>query len=171
MTQSVAIAFLQGVGPDASGRRIHDILNKDDVWLEECHDHIQFLFPLDSPSQYNPNAPVLTKEEIKELRESPMARAGLMLAFKRMLQFYGLDFVSNTVVLGGNWAARRHVLFDGTLNHNHLRVTRILTSLHLAGMHKTANAFFKFLKTRQNDVDPMAFTYWEAAANDDYSAK
>lgn len=58
----LVLEFYDGTGRDHMGRRLDDILNKDDDWLESSHDYIQWLFPLYVASRYNPHAPLLTDE-------------------------------------------------------------------------------------------------------------
>lgn len=57
--------------PNPSGFRLNDILNS---WSIEDWDHehgfIQWLFPLKEPSNFNPDAPILTDEDIKLFRDS-----------------------------------------------------------------------------------------------------
>ncbi|SFU97162.1 Opioid growth factor receptor (OGFr) conserved region [Methylobacterium sp. 174MFSha1.1] len=111
-------AFLASQGQDGSGRTLHDILHFDDARLEHEHDYIQWLFPLREPSRAVPGSPVLGETEAEAIRRDKLAQSGLLLARLRMLRFYEAT---------GGWLR----LFD----HNHLRITRILTSLRdLAGL-------------------------------------
>lgn len=58
------IAFLLGNGTDNRGRYLSDLWKKGYFFLETSHDYIQWMFPLDTKSQYNSKAPVLNNEEI-----------------------------------------------------------------------------------------------------------
>ena len=49
-------------------------------------------------------------------------------------------------------------------NHNWLRITRVLRSLHLLGLPDEARAFFALLATVRQQIDPTTWRYWEAAA-------
>ena len=58
-----AVAFLNGTAPDAIGRTIEDYLAFDmDKW-EECHNHVQWAFPNNEASMFNPNAPVVDMQD------------------------------------------------------------------------------------------------------------
>jgi hypothetical protein len=43
---NLILHFYRGSGTDHRGRRLSQILQKSDRWLEETHDYIQWLFPL-----------------------------------------------------------------------------------------------------------------------------
>jgi len=104
-------AFLRGTGRDGRGRLLADVLAFDDARIEAVHDFIQWLFPLAEPSRAVPGAPVLTPAEAAAIRADPQARAGLQAGLERMARFYaGTD----------GWLTG----FD----HNHLRITRIITA-------------------------------------------
>ena len=140
-------AFLAGDGRDGRGRSLAEVLAFDDAHIERVHDFIQWLFPLAEPSRAVPGAPVLGAAEATAIRADPAARAGLLAARDRMLRFYsGTD----------GW----RTAFD----HNHLRITRILTSLRdLVGLEE-AEAFHEAV-LRLNDragspVNPGSLDYW-----------
>jgi len=65
---SPVIKFLSGSGSDHRGRFLEDVLAFSDNELESRHDFIQWLFPLDTPSAAVPGSPVLSSEDIKEIR-------------------------------------------------------------------------------------------------------
>ncbi len=140
-------AFLADGGRDGRGRSLAEVLAFDDARIEGVHDFIQWLFPLGEPSRAVPGAPVLGPREAAAIRADPAARAGLLAARDRMLRFYaGTD----------GWLTA----FD----HNHLRITRILTALRdLAGLEE-AKAFHETV-LRLNDragspVNPGSLEYW-----------
>ena len=59
MTDRPVLAFLEGQGTDGAGRTVFEVLGLNDPALEHSHDFIQWLFPLEEPSQAVPSAPVL----------------------------------------------------------------------------------------------------------------
>ena len=61
---SRVVDFYLGTRPDTEGRFLKDLWSWSDRDLEEVHDFIQWLFPLPEPSQFNPDAPLLTAEDI-----------------------------------------------------------------------------------------------------------
>ncbi|UHC13729.1 hypothetical protein LRS73_14070 [Methylobacterium currus] len=143
-------AFLTGRGRDGRGRSLAEVLAFDDARIEGVHDVIQWLFPLAEPSRAVPGAPVLGAAEAAAIRADPAARAGFLAARDRMLRFYaGTD----------GWLT--------ALDHNHLRITRILTALRdLAGLEE-AKAFHAAV-LRLNDragspVNPGSLEYWRKA--------
>lgn len=81
------------------------ILMKDNNFLEECHNWIQWVFPTKTKSQYCPNAPVLTQEDAEWLRDNHTHSIQIALErFGAFLQSQDMD----------------------VFNHNHLRITRLI---------------------------------------------
>ena len=70
---SPLVRFYRGDAPDARGRTLDDILAWDDEQLEAVHDYIQWLFPLDEPSRFNPDAPLLTPADRVAFLQPPLA--------------------------------------------------------------------------------------------------
>lgn len=103
--------FLNGSFPDSKGRYITDILNFSNKELEYGHDYIQVLFPLYEESLFNLEAPTLNDIEVSFIRSDLDALKGLNSAANRMLKFYRTS---------EHWAT--------PMNHNLLRITRILKS-------------------------------------------
>ena len=166
------LAFYAGTGVDDRGRHIDDVLAFDDAALEDVHDYIQWLFPLDVPSGVMPHAPLVDADCGDAFAADPRLRATLHRAFDRMLTFYGLRLVVGadglTVVRAEdfgrhaeNWLTRQ--------NHNFLRLTRILRSLHLLGEAPRARALFACLEAlyreRHSTIGERTFAFWTRAAS------
>lgn len=147
------ISFYKGWTPDQSGRYITEILDQDDYFLESCHDYIQWLFPNKELSQFNPDAPLLTDEVIKEFKARPELRVVVKKCLDRMIKFYQLD--------------REHPWWATKNNHNYLRITRILNTLKAFEMKDEASDFytklFCFIKSNQNIVGAVTIGYWHDA--------
>ncbi len=120
------VDFHRGSATDTEGRLLKDILAWLDDNLEAVHDFIQWLFPLPEPSQFNPDAPLLTDEDIAAFKSDPLLQANLMQSFERILAFLGLSLSDQgEVVEGQNFTARVPEVW-GSPNHNWLRITHIL---------------------------------------------
>jgi hypothetical protein len=164
---SQLIEFYRGTGPDAEGRRLDDILTWDDERLEAVHDFIQWLFPLPEPSRFNPGAPLLAPEDVAAFRQDPALRANLRRSFERILSFLGLAETDDGAVVEGPNFARRAPDVWGYPNHNWLRITRILRSLHLLGLEAEARALYRrlqdFHSRRRFPIGDDTFRYWTDA--------
>lgn len=143
-------AFLSGEGVDHRGRSLDAVLAFDDPKLEAVHDFIQWLFPLREASRAVPGAPVLTAEEAQAIRRDPRAIAGLRRAAARMLAFYGATDA---------WLARS--------DHNHLRITRIVSALRDLAGDADARAFYEAVMARNRSlgesIHPQNLAYWHRA--------
>lgn len=121
---SAIVRFLLGAGRDGAGRSLAKVLAMDNVQLERRHDYIQWLFPLPEVSSAAPGVPVLSPDDVMQIRSSDIAVANLRAAAARMRDFY---------------ARTRHWLVPA--DHNHLRITRIIKSLRLLAGDAEADAF------------------------------
>jgi hypothetical protein len=156
---SPIIAFYRGTGTDDRGRTLDAIRSFSDDRLEHVHDFIQWLFPLDEPSGANPDAPVLTGDDIATFRADASLRAELLRSLDVMRRFYGVDRSTASSV------PQRWLLPH---NHNYLRLTRIMKCLRLLGCDDAAASLFASLREiyeRHPDaIGATSFAYWRDAA-------
>lgn len=147
--------FLHGTGVDNNGRTFAEVLQQNDQWLEVEHDYIQWLFPLLEESQNVHDAPVLSMAEVELIKADPIALANQTLALKRMIRFY----------LGNDhWLT--------VMDHNHLRITRILKSVRLLHSLEVAEEFYNLMMERVREagdpVEPRNIAYWSDAVGLSY---
>jgi hypothetical protein len=165
------LAFYRDEGRDTEGRRLETIWQWDDEDLEMVHDFIQWLFPLPERSQFNPDAPLLTEQDIRAFRGEPAVQARLRRSFECMLRFLGLARTEDgSVSEGDNFAARVPEVW-AHFNHNWLRITRILRSLTLLGLEGEARAFHDRLAALYRNgrfpIPADTFRYWTEAVRPD----
>lgn len=127
-----------------SGHRLEQIWEWPHKTLEGCHDYIQWMFPTDQPSQFNADAPLIDSTDIRAFEVFPQLRPRLKKSFEVFLDFLGLRWDDGTVALAPNFNERKEV-FEG-VNHNWLRITRVIRSLSLLGLRAEATAFYNFLE-------------------------
>jgi hypothetical protein len=148
---SAVTSYLEGTGTDHRGRSVSEIIAFDDHELEVVHDYIQWLFPLPEASAFNPFAPVLSPMDIEVLRKNAKARDNLAKAAARMLQFYRHS---------SHWLT--------AMDHNHLRISRIIRSLALILGSDDAQYFHRHVLDLVNragsPVAQQALEYWRQAA-------
>ena len=117
-------SFLAGTGTDSVGRSIGQILDLDDAHWERTHDFIQWLFPLTEASRSVRNAPVLTDNQIKQIRASEPIQANIQRSVLRYKEFLAATT---------KWRSG--------YDHNHLRISRVIKSLRLLVSDEAANSF------------------------------
>ncbi|MDG3005731.1 opioid growth factor receptor-related protein [Paludisphaera mucosa] len=137
---SQLVEFYRGTGRDAEGRTLADVWAFSDDEMEFHHDFIQWLFPLEVPSQFNFRAPVLSEEDVAAFHEEPALRENLLRSFDRFLAFLGLKREDGRVVPAADFEAKRQVFLAP--DHNWLRITRVLTSLRRLGLAEPSQAFY-----------------------------
>lgn len=126
---TLLINFYQNTLSDSEGRMLSDIHNFTNEELEECHDHIQWLFPLSEPSRFNPNAPLMTKFDWYWFGADPVIRGNLEKSFRVVFKF-----MRET---SSGWSG-----FD----HNHLRISRMIQCLVGCGRQDLAQELFDWAK-------------------------
>jgi hypothetical protein len=161
------LRYYEGQAPDDRGRYLSEIQEWPDDRLEAVHDFIQWMFPLAERSGANPEAPILDDDTIRQFRSRAELRNRLRVSFLRMLRFYGLRYDSASGVERAENFPERSKNWTSVGNHNHLRITRILTSLGILGLAREAAAFFDRLAEIHHDhagISDETFRYWQSAA-------
>jgi hypothetical protein len=167
------LRFYRLEGVDARGRTLPEIWAWDAARLEGVHDYIQWLFPLPEPSAFNPHSPILIEETIDAFRADSELRQRLLQSLALMLDFYGLTLES-----GDDGAPRIERARDFAVksagwlqpgDHNHLRLTRILTSVRLLGLGDHSRTLYRCLAAIARDhphaVSATTLDYWRRAAS------
>ena len=166
MPHDKLLAFYAGKGTDDRGRRIDEIWSFSHEELEAAHDYIQWLFPLRERSAFNPGAPLLDDEAIARFREDTALRDNLERSLRLMLDFYGLAIAGHEILRVPTFGARSRVWLTPH-NHNFLRLTRILRSLSLLGLHDRATQLLACLEgidqLKPNIIGDETLRYWRRA--------
>jgi hypothetical protein len=170
------LEFYSGRAADDRGRYLREILEWSDQELESVHDYIQWLFPLREPSAFNPRTPLLDDAVMGEFRRSGELQRNVLASFERMLRFYGFELAAAeedcVVQRAANFSERARVWLT-PMNHNHLRITRILKCLRLVGLDDHGRAWFDALAViHENEkrrarlaITKESFRYWREAAS------
>lgn len=133
-----------GLSPQGS---FYDILDRGDIYWEECHGHIQWMFPLPEPSKMQPSSPVATQDDFNTIAESPVLKMRVLAALGRYIAF--LD---------------RTQRWRRASDHNHLRITRVLRCLCFCGLNDAAFEFCEYVKfIAGKTVGKETVWYWEEA--------
>ncbi len=141
------IDFHLGLAPDDAGRTRDEVDAFTIKQMEECHDYIQWLFPLPEPSAYCPDAPVMDEEVLDEFRTNEQLKESLWRARNQMRYFY---------LMCKEWLT--------PCNHNYLRISRIIRCLALVGLNKDAQDFRYYIlaaaKERGVVIPASTARYW-----------
>lgn len=106
------LGFLQGKEKDNKGRYLFDYWEADNQWLEETHNYIQWMFPLDKRSFHHPFvAPALKEYELEMAKQDEIIQYNMIMSFQRMLEFYGLRLneVENKIEKNNSFEERSKV--------------------------------------------------------------
>jgi len=164
---SQLLDFYRMLGPDSERRMLSDIWEWNNERLEECHDFIQWMFPLKEPSAFNAEAPLVTLEHQLAFRRESELQAAYRRSIAKFLAFLGLH-------LGADGFVTRGPNFDDRLavwrhpNHNWLRITRMLKSMRLLGFDSEAAAVWTCLRALHEDggfVTEHSHGFWRDTAS------
>lgn len=154
--------------PTKSKYTLDEILSQRDDWFENCHNHIQWLFPIHTLSHFNENSPILTKEIAEDFLKNDEAVANFDKAILRMLSFLGIDWDSKNGVLSlsDNYDFQKYTWTE--FNHNSLRITRMLTCMSILGRQNFAVKLYTFMFSsllgKKHNV-AKSLDYWADALN------
>ena len=144
------VVFLEGKTPDHRGRMLSMLWKQTDDDAENNHDYIQWMFPLDEPSQAISGTPVLNDFDIDEVRENQLAIGNLEESACWFLGFLERN---------DHWITN--------YDHNHLRITRVIKSLRLLASDEAADEFkdkvIALAGDNLNLVDGEARDFWNSA--------
>ena len=144
------VGFLEGKTPDHRGRMLSMLCKQTDNDAETNHDYIQWMFPLDEPSQAVNGAPVLSDFDIDEIKENRLAIENLEKSARWFLGFLERN---------DHWIT--------SYDHNHLRITRAIKSLRLLTSDQAADEFrdkvIALAGNNLNLVDQKARDFWANA--------
>ena len=142
--------FLRGEITNPKGLFVEHFWAFSDDDLENTHDFIQWVFPLNEPSIAVPSSPVLTETEAQEIREDSYVTIMLVKAASLYCDFL-----------------RRNRHWICAYNHNHLRITRVIKSLRLLVGDGAADRFKSDVLALVGDELPKigskAIDFWNAA--------
>jgi len=166
--------YYRGHGTDAENRTFEEVLAEDNGFWAGSHDHVQWVFPLPEPSNFNADAPLLTQEDIDafttgEWHADPEGRGflhgQLHRAYERFLNFLGLYDCKGVVYDSQSPpAAARRLSTLARFNHNYLRITRCLRCLTLLGHGWCAKAMLKYFEDNgYREKEPKSWAFWEEA--------
>lgn len=146
------------------GFTLTDFLYADDDWLEKCHGHIQWAFPMEVPSMVlMQETPLVTPEVIDLFNNSVDLRVKLKDAFLRMMDFYGLYSTNSGHDIDklNKWITPK--------NHNFLRLTRMIRSMRMLGLTDDATFLYVILlelcdiPSYRAIIGEETINYWNAA--------
>lgn len=166
MDQATALLrFYAGQGVDHQARTIEQIWEFSHFWLEHTHDYIQWLFPIPEVGRFNHFAPQLGEMEQVAFADSSALRARQCHSLDMMLNFFALTRDGVNIGALPTLNIREHIWLKRA-GHNHLRISRMIRSLHMCAQPELAYALQQAvitIGTTQGCVSEQSIQYWKAA--------
>lgn len=141
---------------------LDNILRYNNKQLEDKHNFIQYLFPLETKSKYNPKAPVITDRFIKEAKKNKEIKSNIVRSFARMMNFYGFNIIKDSEGIHLEIDPKGDFQWMTRGNHNYMRISRMLTFLQMIDMHLLAYMFFDILCELypKGKIEKSTFEVW-----------
>ncbi|MGO1344017.1 opioid growth factor receptor-related protein [Chromohalobacter japonicus] len=162
---STLITFYRGEAGDHKGRTLEDIWALSPFWLEHTHDYVQWLFPIPEAGRFNGFAPLLSDTDRAAFAADEALRANQRRSLDVMLAFFGLTRRALVIEALPELNMREYIWLKRG-GHNHLRISRIIRSLHLCQQPELAAAFQQAMieiGTTQGVVSGPSVDYWRDA--------
>jgi len=141
------LTFLKNEGVDFKGRSLSEIWKYTDIQIEQNHDFIQVVFPLNKPSANAFHGFYLRDQsEILKLQNSETVKSNLIKSAGWFLGFL-----------------ERSMSWREGYDHNQLRITRVIECLRLLVSNQAADTFYKdILLLLGNDirVNQRTLQFW-----------
>ena len=165
--QQSVVNFFSDLNPETDPKteqlNINEVLGYSAGKIESSHKFIQRLFPIDTESVRNLDAPVLNGADCLILRNNKSVLKGLDAGFERMLKFYGLKWQKDKVVVD---VAQQPMQDLRKMSHHDARLTRMIRSLALFGKHVEAKALYDYLMVAVGSSRPLeTLDCWRNALN------
>ncbi|MDB2489444.1 opioid growth factor receptor-related protein [Gammaproteobacteria bacterium] len=141
--------FLLAKESDFKGRMIQDIWNYSDEEIENNHDFIQIIFPLNKKSQSVFHGYYLeTDDLVQSLKDDEQVKENILKSSEWFLSFL-----------------KRHDYWKRGYNHNQLRITRVIECLRLVVGQEEANSFYYSIISISNsfNLDKSTVKHWRNA--------
>ena len=142
--------FLALKGKDFKGRTLEDIWSFSDEEIENYHDFIQIVFPLNKPSQATFHGHYLdSKEAVHQIKNNKDA--------------------TNNIIKSSQWFfsfLERNMYWNDQHDHNQWRITRVIECLRLLVSDEEADNFYKNvleLLKDNNQVNKRTLDFWKNA--------
>ena len=142
--------FLTLKGKDFKGRTLQDIWSFSDSEIERKHDFIQIVFPLNKPSQAVFHGYYLDNQDL-------------------VSQIKGNKEVTINILRSSRWFfsfLERNMHWNAKLDHNQLRITRVIECLRLLVSDEEADNFYNNvleLIKDNNQVNKKTLNFWKNA--------
>lgn len=151
-----------GYKPHGYGFR--DVLGFNRVEFDTHHDFIQWLFPNKVGSPVNPIAPRLSEAHLDLLRRLPELRSAVEEGIVKFYRFLGFKEVHGGFERVDDFA-KGFQYWVTRLDHNHRRISRLLTFFCEIGQRGQAVSLLAYLETELAEANLLgieAIPYWRA---------
>ncbi|GHV09736.1 hypothetical protein FACS189485_22570 [Spirochaetia bacterium] len=165
MFESKIIKFYEKCANDNYGRSLDDMQHYNYEQLENIHDYIQWMFPLNKKSRVNLSAPVLNDKDILYIKDSNTIKQNMFASVLVITDFWGIgkEYSENKYCIKND----RVKTWLTPMNHNFLRISRVLKSLILFDMKNEAELLFKCFEDINNngnkEIIGESFLHWKKA--------
>ena len=140
MLTKIAIDFLKAKTTDRHGRKITDFMNLSEREMEDDHEWIQWVFPINTPSPHNPFAGQIFSGSSDYFRSNSKLGLQQMDFLRKYSDSLGLGWGTGTPD-----PQKFFSIINDPYNHHVKRISRVLKHLMLTGKQYSAQHWFSWL--------------------------
>ena len=142
--------FLKNEDKDFQGRSLSDIWSFTDKEIEDNHDFIQLIFPLDKPSEVvGHNIYLEDVNEFLKIKSNKIIKKNIIKSKDWFIEFL-----------------KRNNQWKSYSDHNQLRITRIIECLRLLISDEEADLFYStilLMVGEKVNINEITLDYWSKA--------
>ncbi|AUW07494.1 opioid growth factor receptor-related protein [Vibrio campbellii] len=139
-----------------------------DTWLDTDQEYIQWLFPVDTITINDNNAPIVSVDDYNLFSSNRRLQSVHRESLDRMLKYFGLIRLCNSLAPIERLDTRNYDWISSS-SKNHSRITRILRSLYVLGQENLAKSMCSELiriAQTNGEVPDVIFSYWKSSVAD-----
>lgn len=159
------------------GERNRNNVTLEEVWgfsdheLENIHNYIQWIFPIVEPDYWDRDTPKLSEKDIQIFKNSKLFKTKVVKSLIVMSKFWGFDINydnSGTLVMNKSESYNdKSKNWQTYMNHNFLRITRVIHCLNDLGFRNLAKVFYegiiKVVGENRLKFNPNSVEFWKEA--------
>jgi len=159
------------------GERNKNNVTIDEVWgfsdkdLENTHNYIQWLFPIVEPDYWNRDTPKLSEDDILQFKENKPLKTKVIKSLIILSRFWGFNWGWDTdgklKLKKGYSYEEKSKNWQTHMNHNFLRMTRVIHCLNDLGLYDIAEAFYNGIMQialeNPEKINATSIVYWRNA--------
>jgi len=171
---SELMQFYKGVyegGRNKNNTTLEEVWKFSDYELEHIHNYIQWMFPIVEPDYWNRDTPKLCEADIQEFKTNKSLKTKVAKSLLVISQFWGFDIdwddSGKLKMMKSASYGEKSKKWQTGMNHNFLRITRVIHCLNDLGFRELAETFYggimKVAAENPRRINANSVEHWKNA--------